>query len=354
MTFPQPEIIGNSPAIKKVIEITRKVSAVDLTVLIMGESGVGKELVARSLHYYSPRCPKPFVKVNSAALPSELIESELFGYDKGAFTGAESTKIGKFELAKDGSIFLDEIGELPLLMQSKLLQVLQDRTFHRVGGNTDIHVKARVIAATNQNLDSQIISGKFRDDLYYRLSTISIYIPPLRERKEDIQPLIDYFLQKFHNELGLPRIKISPRLMDIFFHYHWPGNVRELENYLKRLCVLGNEDELANELTNGKYHTQEQELDSNNAGEQDKTAHSLQGIDNDIPLPNHFPSLKEIKDQAVRKIERKVIKKVLEQNQWNRKKTSEILQISYRALLYKIKELEIVPPNKNKTQQRPN
>jgi transcriptional regulator with PAS, ATPase and Fis domain len=178
MSFPQPVIIGSSPAIQKVNTITRKVAGVDLNVLITGESGVGKELVARSLHFFSPRKSAPFIKVNSAALPSELIESELFGHEKGAFTGADRAKAGKFELAGQGSIFLDEIGEIPIYMQAKLLQVLQDRFYYRIGGMKEVAVSARVIAATNQNLDQEMLDGNFRDDLFYRLSTISIHIPP--------------------------------------------------------------------------------------------------------------------------------------------------------------------------------
>ena len=338
MSFPKPEIIGNSRAIQKVIEITQKVGNVDLNVLITGESGVGKELVARSLHFFSPQKDAPFVKVNSAALPSELMESELFGYEKGAFTGAERSKMGKFELAGKGSIFLDEIGEIPLFMQSKLLQVLQDRKYHRIGGQSEVQVNARVITATNQNLDAEISSGNFRDDLYYRLTTISIHIPPLRERREDIQPLVEYFINKLHEKHGMTKVSMTSRLMDLFYQYHWPGNVRELENYLNRLSVLGNFRELEDKLR--KCVESHQPFDQMDAKEtvtfeQDELTARLHN--------NSFPSLKEVRDQAVRRVEKMVIEQVLEETHWNRKEAAKILKISYRALLYKMKDMNIKP-----------
>jgi transcriptional regulator with PAS, ATPase and Fis domain len=338
MSFPKPDIIGNSRAMQKVIEITQKVSNVDLNVLITGESGVGKELVARSLHYYSPQKESPFVKVNSAALPSELMESELFGYEKGAFTGADRSKMGKFELAGRGSIFLDEIGEIPLFMQSKLLQVLQDRKFHRIGGQGEVQVSARVITATNQNLDAEIAAGNFRDDLYYRLTTIAIHIPPLRDRKEDIQPLVEYFIKKLHEEHEMPRVKMTSRLMDLFYRYHWPGNVRELENYLNRLSVLSNfrelEDKLRRSIESHSPQSAPAESEETRSEEDELTAR----LHN-----NSFPSLKEVRDQAVRRVEKMVIEQVLEETHWNRKEAAKILKISYRALLYKMKDMNIKP-----------
>jgi len=338
MSFPKPDIIGNSRAIQKVIEITQKVGNVDLNVLITGESGVGKELVARSLHFYSPKKESPFIKVNSAALPSELMESELFGYEKGAFTGADRPKMGKFELAGQGSIFLDEIGEIPLFMQSKLLQVLQDRKFHRIGGQCEVQVNARVIAATNQNLDAEIVSGNFRDDLYYRLTTISIHIPPLRERKEDIQPLVDYFTKKLYEEHDMPKVHMTTRLMELFYRYHWPGNVRELENYLNRLSVLNNIKELEEKLRRSiESHNPEEPLPEKEEpkSEEDELTARLHN--------NSFPSLKEVRDQAVQRVEKMVIERVLEETHWNRKEAAKILKISYRALLYKMKDMNIKP-----------
>ncbi|MFP4392322.1 MAG: sigma-54 interaction domain-containing protein [Desulfohalobiaceae bacterium] len=341
MPIAQPRIIGKSPAINKVLEITQKVSNVDLNVLITGESGVGKELVARALHFYSPRADKPFIKVNSAALPSELIESELFGYEKGAFTGAEKRKPGKFEHAEQGSIFLDEIGEIPLFLQAKLLQVLHDRRYHRIGGRNEVEVQARVIAATNQNLDSEICQGHFRDDLYYRLSTISIHIPPLRERKEDIPILVEHFLGKIKSENQIKNVRIPESLMQLFQEYHWPGNVRELGNFLSRLCVLDNPHELEEEILHnmrkpGRNVPETAKLEINNSQEND-----AKSLFEDL---ESLPSLREVREQAVKRVEKEIISKVLRLTNWNRKETARILQISYRALLYKIKELDLHPP----------
>ena len=342
MPFPKPQIIGTSNAMHKVQEITRKVSDTDLNVLVTGESGVGKELVARSLHYYSKK-DRPFIKVNCAALPTELLESELFGYEKGAFTGADKPKIGKFELAQDGTIFLDEIGELPLYTQATLLQVLQDQRYYRIGGNKEVKAQARIVAATNINLDVELSSGNFRSDLYYRLSTISIHIPPLRERKEDIRPITENFIQRLRDQYKAEPLQLEPRLMNLFHEYHWPGNIRELENYLKRLSLLGNFDEIEEEI---RYH-------------QNKNNHTSTKPDSEAPHSNHqeesapeedteetenFPSLKEVRDRAVQKAEKEIIERVLEETRWNRKEASRLLQISYRSLLYKMKDLDINPP----------
>lgn len=345
MSFPKPLIIGQSRVIKKIIELTQKVGDVDFNVLITGESGVGKELVARSLHYYSSRSEKPFIKVNCANLPSELVEAELFGYERGSFTGADKRKTGKFELAEDGSIFLDEIGELPLQLQAKLLQVLQDRSYYRIGGQREVQVKARVIAATNQNLDKQVRQGTFRDDLFYRLSTICIHIPPLRERTEDIPELVGYFLQKIRMNHKKPPITIPASLIDIFSEYHWPGNIRELENYLNRLSILENFRELEEEIvasSRPKSVSKEQTVKSEVKSEV-KSDNPVSLATDDL---ESFPSLKEVRDEAVNKVEREVIEKVLLKCNWNRKETARILKISYRALLYKIKDLELSPPKR--------
>jgi len=339
MSFPKPLIVGQSPSMKKVLEIVKKVGGVELNVLITGESGVGKELVARSLHYYSPRAGRPFIKVNSAALPSELIESELFGYERGAFTGADKRKIGMFEHAAQGSIFLDEIGELPTLLQSKLLQVLQDKRYYRVGGQKEVNVLARVIAATNQNLESEISHGHFRDDLYYRLSTISIHIPPLRERIEDIPYLVEHFARKIEKTSPDLKLNIPGRLLDIFMLYHWSGNIRELENYLNRLSILQNYQEVEKEIL--------QILEKRHKHGLTPAVNTLETIPPDqevISSQDTFPSLKEVRDQAVKKVEKEVISRVLHQTNWNRREASRILKISYRALLYKIKEMNLKPP----------
>jgi two-component system, NtrC family, response regulator AtoC len=341
MAFPKPLIIGRSRAILKILELARKVSDVDFNVLITGESGVGKELVARSLHYYSSRSEKPFVKVNSANLPAELVESELFGYERGAFTGADRRRTGKFEQAEDGSLFLDEIGELPLQLQAKLLQVLQDRCYYRIGGQKEIQVRARVIAATNQNLDRQIGTGTFRNDLFYRLSTISIHIPPLRERKEDIPDLVEYFLNKISINQNRPKITIPQSLIDIFLEYHWPGNIRELENYLHRLSILENFRELEEEIMAGSPKKEASQLHAEVSADHAEHVKPLPADD-----VESFPSLKEVRDEAVKKVEQEVIEKVLLKCNWNRKETAKILKISYRALLYKIKDLDLSPPRR--------
>jgi transcriptional regulator with PAS, ATPase and Fis domain len=336
MSFPEPIILGNSEPIKKVRELIRKLADIDFAILICGESGVGKELIACALHYYSKRKNQPFVKVNCAALPTGLIESELFGYEKGAFTGADRQKLGRFESAGKGSILLDEIGEIPLCVQAKLLQVLQDRKVSRVGGYKDIDITARVITATNRDLESDIITGRFRKDLYYRINIIKIIVPPLRERKEDLELLINHFLRKQQEVYKLPTIKIPSHIIDLFYQYHWPGNIRQLKNHLKRLTILGNMNEFNKEFL--AQVNRQQKVKS--CLQFETKTHSLNNhIDkSDI---NNFSSLKEIRDNALYKIEKEVISKVLDKTNWHRKKAAEILEISYRTLLYKIKELEI-------------
>lgn len=343
MNFPEPVIIGASPPIKKVLQITRKVSDLDLNVLITGESGVGKELIARSLHYHSRRKDSPFVKVNSAALPSELLESELFGFEKGAFTGADQAKTGKFELAGKGSIFLDEIGELPFFMQSKLLQIIQDREYYRVGGHKPLEVKARIIAATNLDLDPENSPESFRRDLFYRLSTISIHIPPLRERKEDIIPLVEYFNDYLHQEKKLPKTEIPEDLMEIFKEYHWPGNVRELINYLQRYSVFSDSQEIKKTIWANQGKTAKQDNRDSSQASRDKKDFDLdQDFLNQNTLDtNNFPSLREVRNRVVKQVEKNIIENVLRETNWNRKEASRILKISYRALLYKIKELKV-------------
>jgi len=337
-----PVIVGISRSTEKIREIVRKVADVDLNVLISGESGVGKELVARSLHYFSSRKKRPFIKVNCAALPGELIETELFGYEKGAFTGADKQKMGKFEAAADGSIFLDEIGEIPLSMQAKLLQVLQDQKFPRIGGHREIDARARVIAATNRNLEAEILSGNFREDLYFRINTISIVVPPLRERPEDVEPLVYYFLDRLSKEHRLPKPDKSPRLMKLLKGYHWPGNVRELENYLKRLLVLGESKELEAELeAAGNGWNSEADAASSQEAVIEEAAQEV--LPNKNSKEKQFPSLKEVRDKAVYRVGRALIKQVLEETNWNRREAAKILKISYRALLYKLKDMNLTP-----------
>ncbi len=309
-----------SPKMIKIVETIAQVADTDVTVLIQGESGVGKELIARALHYQSGRKNKPFIKVNCAALPEELLESELFGYEKGAFTGAYNRKPGKFELAHGGTILLDEIAEISPSLQAKLLQVLQDGEFARLGGKSDIQVDVRVLVATNKNLGEYVKDGRFREDLYYRLNVLNIYVPPLRERREEIPLLIEYLLEKNGQKYGESVPGLSQETTDLLINYPWPGNVRELENMIKRFVVLGTEEVIERELSSSFSVVSPLEVKSEKA---------------EGPKP---VSLKEISRKAALEAEAEVILKTLEQTRWNRKKAAKLLGISYKALLYKIKE----------------
>src|SRR6266850_5002125 len=237
----------SSGKMQPIRDLVAKVAATNTTVLLRGESGVGKEVVGRAIHKASPRATKQFLKVNCAALPSELLESELFGHEKGAFTGAYQRKQGKFEFAQHGTLFLDEIGELPLPLQAKLLHVLQDREFFRIGGRELIQADTRIIASTNRDLQAALRLGQFREDLFYRLNVVEIHVPPLRERREEIPALIEHFLTKFAEEGGR-RVEVAEPMMKLFIEYHWPGNVRELENLIRRLVVLGHVNRVHDEI----------------------------------------------------------------------------------------------------------
>ncbi|MGQ9647315.1 MAG: sigma-54-dependent Fis family transcriptional regulator [Thermodesulfobacteriota bacterium] len=314
--------IYTSETMHQIKEMIDQVANTDVTVLIRGESGVGKEVVARSIHLNSLRRDKPFVKVNCAALPSELLESELFGYDKGAFTGAYRHKPGKFELANGGTIFLDEIVEISLPLQAKLLQVLQDREFSRLGGKKDVRVDVRVLAATNKNIEEFVTTGRFREDLYYRLNVVNITVPPLRDRKEEIPIFVEYFMDKFGKKYRKTVKPLSDEMMKIFLQHQWLGNVRELENVIQRIIVLGNEKVVLDELTSAI------------SKESTRTEEGFRPT-------RKWPSLKEVHREAITKAEAEVIRKALEMTNWNRKKAASLLNISYKALLYKIKECGI-------------
>jgi len=316
--------IYTSDKMQRIKEIIDQIANTDVTVLIQGESGVGKEVVARSIHLNSFRKERPFVKVNCAALPQELLESELFGYEKGAFTGAYRQKQGRFELANGGTIFLDEISEMSLSLQGKLLQVLQDREFSRLGGKKDIRVDVRVLVATNKNIEEGIKNGRFREDLYYRLNVVNITLPPLRERREEIPIFVEYFLDKFGKKFGRKASPLSDKTMKALSEHHWVGNVRELENVIQRLVVLGNEETITEELTPA---TKEETLPE----KKKKVA----------PAKKIWPSLKEVHQEAIRKAESEMILEALEMTNWNRKKAANKLNISYKALLYKIKETSL-------------
>ena len=315
--------IYSSDKMHRIKEIIDQVANTDVTVLILGESGVGKEVVARSIHRNSFRRDKPFVKVNCAALPQELLESELFGYERGAFTGAYRQKLGKFELANGGTIFLDEIVEISPALQAKLLQVLQDREFSRLGGKKDIRVDVRVIAATNSNIEEAVQSDLFREDLYYRLNVVNITIPPLRERKEEIPIFVEYFLNKFGKKFNKKVKSLPDKVMRDFLQQNWSGNIRELENVIQRFVVLGNEEMLFDEMPSLVRKDPTQVIREIN------------------PDRKAWPSLREVHREATVKAESEVIRKALELTNWNRKKAADILNISYKALLYKIKDCGI-------------
>ena len=320
-------LFGDNPKMLEVRNMIEQVADTDITVLIRGESGTGKELVARGLYSLSGRRTYPFVKVNCAALPSELLESELFGFEKGAFTGALRRKLGKFEYANHGTIFLDEISEMHPGLQAKLLQVLQDGEFSRLGGESDVRVDTRIIAATNRNLEEAVKDGSFREDLYYRLNVVTVNLPPLRDRIDAIPLLIDHFLTKYNDQYKKDLGELTDSTVQVMHEYHWPGNVRELENMVKRMVVLGNEQTVLQEIAmRGKP--------------EETTKGETAGFDLDA-LGVDFSGgvdLKAISKRASQIAEKRVIDKVLQQTRWNRKEAALRLQISYKALLYKMKE----------------
>jgi len=358
-------LFGHSERMAEVRDLIDRVADTDVTVLVRGESGTGKELVARALYASSLRRDKPFVKVNCAALPTELLESELFGFERGAFTGAIQHKPGKFEFANHGTMFLDEIGDMSFPLQAKLLQVLQDGEFSRLGGKHDVHVDVRVIAATNQDLEQAVVDGKFREDLFFRLNVVGINLPPLRERREEVPILSDYFLKKYSVQYNKPYSELSPDTMRLFIDYDWPGNVRELENLIKRAVVLGSETLIRKEISHGLTmaahrvagaHSRQATViahPSAVAAPQPSANHAFAGTHGTATVaaapmtPGAFAlaeadagnySLKDISREAARQAERELILKMLQHTRWNRKETAEILGISYKALLYKIKE----------------
>ena len=321
-------LFGDNPKMLEVRNMIEQVADTDITVLIRGESGTGKELVARGLYSLSGRRSYPFVKVNCAALPSELLESELFGFEKGAFTGALRRKLGKFEYANHGTIFLDEISEMHPGLQAKLLQVLQDGEFSRLGGEADVRVDTRILAATNRNLESAVKEGSFREDLYYRLNVVTVNLPPLRDRIDALPLLVDHFLTKYNEQYSKNMGELTDETVKVMSDYHWPGNVRELENMVKRMVVLGNEQTVLQEIAmRGKPPEEESE-----AGEVGLDLDAL-GVDFSGGV-----DLKAISKRAAQIAEKRVIDKVLQQTRWNRKEAAERLQISYKALLYKMKE----------------
>jgi DNA-binding NtrC family response regulator len=316
-------LVGDSPQMLQIKAVIEQVADSELTVLIRGESGTGKEIVARLLHSLSSRKNEPFIKVNCAAIPRELLEAELFGYEKGAFTGAFKTKQGRFETADKGTIFLDEIGDMPLELQSKLLQVLEQYEFMRVGGITTKKVDTRIVCATNRDLNKALKDQTIREDLFYRLNEVTISLPPLRERREDIPLLIEHFLQKYNILYDKKYHPLSSKTIELLQEYDWPGNVRQLENLIKQVVVREDEGIIQDTIKVPLLHTGSY-----------------------VPPTPSFPqtknySLKNKVGEVVAQEEKSLISEVLSKTNWNRRKAAQLLKISYRSLLYKIKEYQL-------------
>jgi len=332
-------LFGTSPRMLEVKMTIEQVADTTATVLVRGESGTGKEVVARMIHSESSRGEKPFVKVNCAAIPHELLESELFGYEAGAFTGANRQKLGKFEQANSGTIFLDEISEMHPALQAKLLHVLQDHEFSRLGGKRDIQVDVRVLAATNKPLERAVEEGVFREDLFYRLNVVTIHIPPLRERREEIPVFLEYFLEKYSRHYGKRPPMFSDFAVGRMMEYAWPGNIRELENLVKRYVIVGNEAQIIRELSTHKPIVTSQDAAHVAAvAVASPSAVTPAGINGVNEL--EMPSLLEIGRRAAMQAEREAIERVLAQTRWNRRQAARILKISYKALLNKLKTME--------------
>ncbi len=345
-------LLGRNEQMREVRQLIERVADTDATVLIAGESGTGKGLVARDIHAASPRHERPFVKVNCAALPSELLESELFGFERGAFTGAVQHRPGKFEFAHQGTMFLDEISELTLPLQSKLLQVLQDGEFSRLGGRDDVHVDVRVVAATNQDLERAVVERTFREDLFFRLNVVCITLPPLRQRRDEIPLLTEVFLQQYAARYNKTRLTVSADTLRIFAEYDWPGNVRELENFVKRMVILGGDAQVAQDLA--EVIAGRKAVIGPIAALEPRPARRDTPPPAPTPVPTAPPaatldmaaapvsgSLKEIARNAAREAEREIIYRTLQQTRWNRREAADLLGVSYKALLYKIKEADL-------------
>src|SRR5947199_7284776 len=297
----------------------RVVAQANVPVLITGENGTGKEILARMIHHASPWNEGPFVKVSCPAIPGTLLESELFGYERGAFTGAYGTKPGRVEMAHRGSLFLDEIGEMDMGIQAKLLQLLQDGQFCRIGAQEDKKVEVRFVCATNRDLEVEVAAGRFRQDLFYRINVVHIQVPPLRHRAQDVPILAGYFLDYYGEKFSVRAKAIPAELMERLQRYSWPGNIRQLENVVKRYVILGNDEAITSELVSSTGNC----------------------FDPVVPSDGRIP-LKQATREAVRELERRIITKVLQAHNWNRKKAAKSMSISYRALLYKIQETGLV------------
>ncbi len=324
-------IVGKSAPMQEVFRLIHKVAATDATVLILGESGTGKELVARAIHHHSSRSGRPLVPVNCGAIPGELLESELFGHEKGAFTGAIKTRLGRFELAEGGTVFLDEIGDMSPMLQVKLLRVLQEHQFERIGSTKTVNVDIRVIAATNQDLEAKVADGSFREDLYYRLNVVPVHIPPLRERRSDIPLLCQHFLKRLAKQKGLGQKTIHASVMDRLLRYHWPGNVRELENLLERMVILSDGDELM-----------AHDLPPHLAGPQ---PNDLPPLEEPVPAQPEFPEEGIDFNAAVDAFERRLILEALERTGWVKNQAAALLKLNRTTLVEKIKKKGLKPPS---------
>jgi two-component system, NtrC family, response regulator AtoC len=322
---PEEVIFGVSPAMAEVRRIIERAAGVNVPVLLNGESGTGKDLLAKMFHQYSAASAGNFVKVNCPAIPGNLLESELFGYERGAFTGAYAVKPGRVEQASGGTLFLDEISELDYDLQAKILQLLQDGTYMRIGGQERRQTKLRLVCATNRDLHAEISQGTFRQDLFYRIAVITVRTPPLRERMADLPVIADYFIRTYSEKYNAKVKPLPAAAMNEMLRYHWPGNIRELQNLIRRFVILGTPDSILTELC----------------------AQPRDGISLDVEFDGQV-SLRKVTRDAVRKLEAKLILKVLKANNWNRRKTAKTLKISYRALLYKIREAGLP----SRTQQR--
>jgi two-component system response regulator AtoC len=353
---------GNSEKMRAIAQVIEQVADSDVTVLIRGESGVGKELVSRAIHQRSTRRNRPFVKVNCAALPAELLESELFGHERGAFTGAATTRIGKFEQADGGTLMLDEIGEMKPALQAKLLHVLQDAEFTKLGSNKRITVDVRVVAATNRDLEKMMVAGEFREDLYYRLKVIELTVPSLRERRDEIATLTDFFVARYSRKYNRPARPISDYLRQLFAQYDWPGNIRELENMIKRVVILQDEQLVVREI---ERNMQRAAAAPALAAAPVAAVAAAGVVPGSLPaIPPAFTSgpdlaegeeageaaepadeggssLAAVAKAAAMKAERAAIEQTLRQVHWNRRKAAQILGVSYKTLLNKIKECGI-------------
>jgi len=322
----QKELFGRHPHMAEIRDTIAKVATTSATVLVRGESGVGKEIVARMIFARSQRAEKPFVKVNCAAIPHDLLESELFGYEAGAFTGAVKSKPGKFELAHTGTLFLDEIAEMSPQLQAKLLHVLQDGEFARLGAKQDMKVDVRLVCATNKLLEQRVAEGLFREDLFYRINVVTIHIPPLRERRDEVVPLIRFFLDKYAAQYGKPRAVFSAEAEEAMQHHAWPGNIRELENLCKRFVIVGGETQILREMA---AHLEDARI-----------AAAAPAAVPAVAAAASSKNIFEIGKRASLEAEAVAIRRALEETRWNRKEAARRLQMSYKSLLNRLKVLE--------------